>query len=410
MKSVRLIYIQLGYLLFLCLLWIAPMYAQTSERKALETKRAQILKEINAMNQLLSKQTTEKGSVLEQMELIDQKISMRQQLIQITNHESNLMNRRINTNIRKISRLREDLELLKKDYAERIVNAYQKRSDQSALLFLLSSDDFFQAFKRFQYLKQYTQFRKQQVKKIQATTADLTALNKDLVAQRQVKEALLAENKKVKDELTQEIAMQQQLLQTIRTNETKYTQAIRAKRKEASRIDQEIENLIKKAIAGSNKRAGKSGARTFSLTPEAKVLASSFTANKGKLIWPVKKGIKSQGFGVYADKIYPGIKRQNNGVTISTNRGEKARAVFNGEIVDVVTTRTGQKAVFVRHGNYISTYFNLADTYVEKGDPVTSGQELGSIYTNRTTGLTKLKFYLYRDTKRLNPEEWIYQL
>jgi septal ring factor EnvC (AmiA/AmiB activator) len=384
--------------------------AQTSEQKALEAKRAQIQKEIREMNRLLSQERAEKGDVLEQMEVLDQKINMRQELIRVTNRQSNLLNRQINANVRKISKLREDLELLKDDYAKLIVNSYQQRSNQNRLLFLLSSNDFFQAFKRLQYMKQYTEFRKQQGEEIQAKTTELTALNKDLVEQRKIKEGLLAENKKVKSQLSQEIGSQKELLKTIRANESKYTQAIQAKRKEARRIDQEIEKLIRSAIASSNKRSGTSGTRSFSLTPEARALASSFTANKGRLIWPVEKGVKSQGFGVYADKIYPGIKHQNNGVTISTNKGEKARAIFDGEVIDVKTTRTGQKAIFIRHGNYISTYYNLASAYVKSGDKVAARDELGEVHTNKVNGLTKLKFYLYQDTKKLNPEEWIYQL
>ena len=128
------------------------------------------------------------------------------------------------------------------------------------------------------------------------------------------------------------------------------------------------------------------------------------------MIWPVEKGVKSQGFGVYADKIYPGIKHQNNGVTISTNKGEKARAIFDGEVIDVKTIRTGQKVVLIRHGNFISTYYNLANAYVQKGDIVNARTELGEVYTNRNNGLTKLKFYLYQENKKLNPEDWIYQL
>jgi len=392
------------------LLFAGELWSQTSEQKALEAKKAQIQREIREMNRLLSEEKAERGNVLEQMEVLDQKINMRQELIRVTNRQSNLLNRQINANVRKISKLREDLELLKEDYAKLIRNSYQQRSNQNRLLFLLSSNDFFQAFKRLQYLKQYTEFRKQQGEAIQTKTLELTELNKGLVEQRKIKDQLLVDNRQVKGQLSKEIASQKDLLRTIRANEDKYTQAIQNKRKEARRIDQEIERLIRSAIVSSNKKSGKSGTRAFSLTPEARALASSFTANKGRLIWPVEKGVKSQGFGVYADKIYPGIKHQNNGVTISTNKGERARAIFDGEVIDVKTTRTGQKAIFIRHGNYISTYYNLASAYVKSGDKVSAKEELGEVHTNKTNGLTKLKFYLYQDTKKLNPEEWIYQL
>ena len=399
-------------LLFLVVLLLSGtfLFAQSNEQKALEARRASLQKEIAEMNRLLSEEKEEKGTVLEQMEALDQKINVRQELIRVTNQQSNLLNRQINTNVRSISKLREDLELLKQDYAKLIVHAYQNRSDQNRLMFLLSSENFFQALKRFQYIKQYAQHRKQQGEAIQTKTEELVRLNKDLVEQRKVKNALLEENKLAKQQLYKEITTQKELLRTIRANESRYVQIIEEKRKESRRIDREIERLIRSAIVSSNKASGSSSTTSFELTPEARALASNFSSNKGKLIWPVEKGIKSQGFGVYADKIYPGIKHQNNGVTITTNKGETARAIFEGEVVTVMTDKMGRKGVFIRHGNYISMYWNLANSYVQKGDKVAAKEELGQIYTNRFNGTTKLKFYLYQDSKKLNPEHWIYKL
>ncbi len=399
-------------LLFLVVLLLSGtfLFAQSNEQKALEARRASLQKEIAEMNRLLSEEKEEKGTVLEQMEALDQKINVRQELIRVTNRQSNLLNRQINTNVRSISKLREDLELLKQDYAKLIVHAYQNRSDQNRLMFLLSSENFFQALKRFQYIKQYAQHRKQQGEAIQTKTEELVRLNKDLVEQRKVKNALLEENKLAKQQLYKEITTQKELLRTIRANESRYVQIIEEKRKESRRIDREIERLIRSAIVSSNKASGSSSTTSFELTPEARALASNFSSNKGKLIWPVEKGIKSQGFGVYADKIYPGIKHQNNGVTITTNKGETARAIFEGEVVTVMTDKMGRKGVFIRHGNYISMYWNLANSYVQKGDKVAAKEELGQIYTNRFNGTTKLKFYLYQDSKKLNPEHWIYKL
>ena len=129
--------------------------------------------------------------------------------------------------------------------------------------------------------------------------------------------------------------------------------------------------MIRTAIASSNKSSGKSSSSTkFALTPEAKLVADNFSANKGRLIWPVEKGIKSQGYGIYNDKIYPGIKHQNNGVTITTDKGSQARAIFEGEVIAIITVPGGGKGVTLKHGNYISTYYNLSKLYVKKGDKV----------------------------------------
>ena len=302
------------------------------------------------------------------------------------------------------------MELLKKDYAQLIQKSYQNKTQNNRLMFLLSSDNFFQAFKRLEYMKQYTKHRKQQGESIEAKTQELSDLNKDLVEQRKIKDQLLTENRRAKNELSREIGSQQILLKTIKQNESKYTQAIDKKKKESRRIDREIEKLIRSAIASSNKKSGSSNTTTFALTPEAKLIASNFSSNKGKLIWPVEKGIKSQGFGVYKDKVYPGIKHQNNGVTITTDKGGQARAIFQGEVITIFTNKMGVKGVYLRHGNFISMYYNLSKVYVQKGDKVAAKEALGEIYTNRFSGATTLKFYLYQDTQRLNPENWIFQL
>ena len=399
-------------LVLLVLLVPSISLGQTSEQKALESKRSQLQKEIDDINRLLFAGKKEKGTVLEQMEALDKKINVREQLIRVTNQQSNLLNRQINANVKKISKLREDLKLLKEDYALMIQKSYQNRSEQSRLMFLLSSENFFQAFKRLQYMKQYTEYRKEQGVQIVANTDDLARLNKDLNEERKVKDVLLSQNRKAKNQLFKEIKSQKELLATIRQNESKYTAEIRKKQKEASKLDRQIDNLIKSAIAAANKKTNKDSRNTskFVLTPEATLVANSFTANKGKLIWPVEKGIKSQGFGVYSDPVYPGIKHESNGVIIATDQGTKARSIFEGEVIAILSVPGGNKGVQIKHGNFISTYYNLSVVYVKKGEMVAAKMELGEIYTNRNNGQTRLKFYLYEDTSRLNPEEWVYQL
>ena len=395
-------------------IWILGMnlHAQTGEQKQLEARKEQLENEIREINRLLFAERKQKGSVLDQMEALNQKINRQQQLIRVTNQQSNLLNRQINANIRHISKLREDLKTLKADYARMIRKSYENRSQQNRLLFLMSSTSFFQAFKRLQYMKQYTQFRKQQGEEIVARTEELNTLNADLTRQRKEKELLIAQNRRVKDQLTQQVASQQALLKTIRRNESTYTAEIDSKRKEARAIEREIENLIRSAIAASNRGRGAeaSSSSRFALTPEATLIANNFSANKGRLIWPVEKGIKKQGYGVYADAVYPGIKHRSNGVIIATDQGARARAVFEGEVIAVLAVPGGNKGVQVKHGNFISTYYNLSELYVKKGDKVEAKEELGEVYTNRSNGLTQLKFYLYRDATRLNPEEWIYRL
>ncbi len=399
-------------LLLLLFFTVTASFGQTSEQKALEEKREQLQSEIRDINRLLFAEKKEKGNVLDQMEALDKKISVRQQLIRVTNQQSNLLNRQINTNIRNIGKLKTELKEIKEEYAVMIQKSYQNKSKQNRLMFLLSSESFFQAFKRLQYMKQYTDYRKEQGAQIIVKTDELSRLNSDLNEERKVKEVLLVQNKKAKDQLFAEIQTQKGLLGTIRKNESKYASAIETKKRESRKIDEQIEKLIRSAIAASNKASGSTDKSTskFVLTPEATIVANNFSANKGKLIWPVEKGIKSQGFGIYSDPVYPGIKHQSNGVIIATDPGSKARAIFEGEVIAILAVPGGNKGVQIKHGNFISTYYNLSELTVKKGDRVASKDELGTVFTNQTNGQTRLKFYLYQDTSRLNPEEWVYRL
>ncbi len=401
---------------FVCLLLIATMgmhdsFAQTNEQKALEAKREQLQREIRDINKLLFAEKKELGNVLDQMQALDKKVNVREQLIRVTNQESNILNRQINTNIRNISKLRADLDRLREEYAAMIAKSYQSKSQPSRLMFLLSSESFFQAYKRLQYMKQYTQYRREQGAILSSKTEELMKLNNELAEQRRKKEQLVAENVVVKQEMLKEKDVQKNLLNTIKKNESKYSSAIQKKQKEARKIDQQIEALIRSAIAASNKEAGNTtNTSKFVMTPEATIVANNFSANKGKLIWPVEKGIKSQGFGVYSDAVYPGIKHESNGVIIATEQGATARAIFEGEVIAILSVPGGNKGVQIKHGNYISTYYNLSNLYVKKGDRVAAKAALGDIYTNRSSGQTQLKFYLYVDATRLNPEDWLYQL
>jgi len=186
-----------------------------------------------------------------------------------------------------------------------------------------------------------------------------------------------------------------------------------SREKERKRIDQEIDRLIREAIARANreKAKAKSNAKdAFVLAPEAKRIAASFEANQGRHLWPVEKGIKSIGYGTYADKLYPSLKHFNNGVTIATASGAKARAIFEGEVMQIMSNRQGIKGVYVRHGDYITMYYNLAEVFVSEGQQLEAKQEIGRIHTDQVDKQTTLKFYLYQNTTRLNPELWVYQL
>ncbi len=400
-----------AFLFFLICSFSFQANAQTKEQKELEARRTRLQEEIKQINSLLFQKAREKKDVLTEVEDLYQKIRVREALIKVTNRQANLLNGQINANQKEIEKLKTELLQLKENYAGMIRESYQHKSQQSRVMFLLSSSNFLQAYKRLQYMKQYTKHRKAQGEKIQANTQTLQELNGQLITQRKEKEKLITENRKAKQLLEQEKKQQETLIASIRKKEGEYAVQIQRKQQEADRLDRRIERLIRTAITEANKKSGNTkNTTTFALTPEARLIANNFSANKGKLVWPVRKGIKSKAFGEYSDPIYPGLKRFNSGVIIATEKGAKARAVFAGEVSAIIVVPGGNKAVQLRHGNYITTYYNLAKIYVKKGDQITAKEELGEIFTSPSSGKTELKFFLYKNTSRLNPEHWIYRM
>ena len=282
---------------FLSLTSLGIAQSNSDRQKSLEIQKKRLQAEIKQINSLLFKNTRKEKSVLFQVEDLNVKISVRTDLVKVNTQQYNLLTRQINVNQRNITNLRKDLQALKKDYAGMIQKSYKSKSSQNRLMFLLSSDDFLQAYKRIQYMKQYTNYRKKQGEKIAEKTKTLQSFNKILLEQKSQKEALVLENRKAQEQLQQERKSQQRLIRTLKNKSRSLAGEIKQKQLKSEAIDQEIERLIRDAISASNKAAGKKSKNVFALTPEAKQLAANFIANKGKLPWPVEKGIVIQRFG-----------------------------------------------------------------------------------------------------------------
>ncbi|MFC0603372.1 murein hydrolase activator EnvC family protein [Winogradskyella pulchriflava] len=384
------------------------LIAQSDKQKKLEAQRQQVLKEMKQINALLFTKKKEQKSAITLIEDINAKVNARQNLIRITNEQANLLTREINANQNEITSLRAQLQELKDDYAAMVVKSYKSKSEQSKVMFLLSSDNFKQAYKRLQYIKQYANYQKEQGEAIKAKTKELQDLNIRLSKQKEDKQKLIEENRIAKRELEKELKQREVLMASIKSDMSKYAAQIKEKKQEADRLDKEINRLIKEAIAASNKEAGnKTSTGKFVLTPEAKKLAASFEANKGKLGWPVKTGVIKGKFGNRRSLTDNSITQNYKSIYIATEENSDVRAVFNGVVSEIHVMKRGNPTILVRHGNYFSVYMNLASVNVKKGDKISTGQVIGKVFTNKIKGETLLGFRIYKNDQVLNPEYWL---
>lgn len=403
-------------LVLLCafFLMFTVSFGQTAKQKELEKKRSQLQEEIVRVNKLLFQNQKKEENLLGYLNDLNKKIQVRSDLIKAITAEANFLKGEINKNEKQKKALEKELKVLKEDYAEMILKSYKSKSEQSKLMFLLSSEDFFQGYKRFRYMQQYADFRRKQGDTIVAKTEKVEALTRKLQFQKKQKDALAKSNRQEADKIKSEKEAQVGLMKKIKTKEKLYLAEIRRKQAEEKKIDAEIERVIKEAIAASRAEKNKTNTKVdvnaktsgFALTPEGKALANRFEENRGKLPWPVAEGIITRNYGVVSHPTLKGIVIDSKGIHIATKKNATARAVFKGKVLAIQFV-SGRYAVYVQHGNYISLYNNLDKVYVSKGQEVNLKQPLGVVFTDKVTGNTELKFQIWKDSQKQNPIYWL---
>lgn len=405
-----MIFIRSILILFLSI-FITTLNAQNyiEKQKQLEFQRKKLQDEIRQINSLLFQNIKKEKSLISQTEDLGLKISVRIKLIATNNKQANILQNQINLNEREISNLSDELKRLKNDYAKMIQNSYQSKSSKSRLMFLFSSENFLQALKRLQYLQQYSEYRINQGKKIVEKAKTIEETNDILTNQRNKKKEIVNDNKQIKIVLEKEQRSQEDIILSLKRKGISLASEIKKKQKRSAAIDLEIDRLIKEAIAESNKNKDPLS-NEFNLTPELKTLSKNFVLNKGRLPWPVEKGIVIQDFGKQPHPIINTAIIKSNGVTIATVKDASIRAVFNGEVMSILSFKGSNPTILIRHGNYISTYKNIGKVFVKKGDKILSKQVIGEAFTHPNSGETTLQFGIFEGIKPINPKAWIYKM
>ncbi|MFL2590620.1 MAG: murein hydrolase activator EnvC family protein [Flavobacteriaceae bacterium] len=398
------------FLFFLQFLNATLCLSQQETQKRLEKEKAKLAREIKQINSILFSNNTKKKSVFDELQDLGIKIQVRNKLIMVTNQEINFISKQININQRDIEFLRVEVHKLKEDYANMIRKSYYSKSRQSRLMFLFSSESFYQAYSRFKYLNQYAKHRKKQGETIIKKTNLLSKLNIELLSKKVNKESLIKENQVSQLIYQKEIEKQKLMIAELIKKQKDLEYRIRIKQKKIAAFDKEIERLIRVAIANANKKTSAPTNLKFSNTPEAKLVGKSFYANKGKLPWPVEEGVVIQNFGTQIHPVVRTTKIKSNGITIATTQTADARAIFKGIVMTVLSYKGSNPTVLVQHGNYITAYTNLESVYVKRGQSLSSKEKIGKVFTNPNTGKTELKFSIFQSSTPLNPKGWIYRL
>jgi len=404
-----------------------------AQQRKLEERKAQILKEIKEYQTLLNTNKKQERNILAELNEQNKKIKLQSDLINNSQRQIKTLSNDIYVNTLASNKLRRELGVLKDDYAKTIVKSYKSRSEQNRIMFILSSNNFLQAYKRLQYIKQYAKFRKSQGDEIRSKFEELERISAHLESQKNKQQKVKDEQQLQRNDLEVERAKQNELMNLVKKDSKKFSSQIKTKQQETKKIDQQIKSIIKKIIEEENRkrreeearkkreeeaRNAKSGTKStskptvtkastsgkFDMTPAESALAASFSSNRGRLPWPVEKGFISSRYGTVKHPEYD-IQYENHGIEISTEKGASVRSVFEGEVSQIQLIGNS-RTVFIRHGEYITVYQNLASVNVSKGQKVSTKQKIGTVGTN-FEGAAVLKFLITKNSDYNNPQSWL---
>lgn len=383
---------------FVSLLLAGPILGQ--DRSELEKRLSETDKEIKKTTQILNEVSKGKKLSINRINIINRQIRNLQNLIGDLNEEISNITTRIDDNQTVIELMEEDIRQIKSDYSRLIQEANKQRSSYYELIYVFASKDINQAYKRLKYLKQYAEYRKKQVYIIFRLQDLLEKKIDELLLQKHEKNDLMAQYDIAKSDLSVAITKQQSQVTRLQKRERDIKKELARQKKLSARLDKEITSLIEKEM--------KSKSGTGKLTPEQNVVSENFEKNRGKLPWPTQSGIVTQSFGVHSHPVLKNVKVRNDGISITTLEGTKARAVFSGEVMKIFAIPGANQTVIVRHGNYLSVYKNLIDVKVAVGENIAIKQELGTVFTNINEGNdTTLNFMIWKEMEKLDPEIWL---
>ncbi len=390
----------------ICFLLLLPLIcagqSPDEDRKRLERDKKENLQKIKDAQRILGETSSQRESTMGQLNAINQQIEARTSLISSINQEIEILNMQIGEIGGVISALEQDLVNLKAEYAYMVYAASKNTNSYDRLMFIFAASTFNQLFMRIKYMQQYSEARKNQVEQIQKVRETLVN-QKEVIEGKQMEQRVLLDQQTIaSQDLLALKAKQRAVVRELGLREAELKKEVAVRRREVSKLESVIANLIKKEL----KKERAITATTDTRSVEA--LSSSFSENKNKLGWPVSTGFIAQKFGPNPHPVMKNIMVPNDGVDIQTNRDAEVKAVFDG-VVKMIASLPGpgnNKAVIVQHGEYFTVYSRLKEVAVKQGQSLQTNDSVGLVYTDGK-GVSSLQFQIWRNQEKLNPETWL---
>ena len=388
------------------MLVIANLTTSLSQnKKELENQKNKAQEEINYTNKLLESTKSDKKDNIYKLIIIEKRIKNRQKLIEKINAEIEETNGRIEDYKRVVQYMEEDLNKLSESYANLIRLIWKNKNKQNSLMFVLSSKDFNQSYIRIKCLQEASKLRKRQLLAIKAIKKLLEENKQKLESENDFKENLLRQQLATRKDLQNEMSEKQKTIQSLQSKEKDLEKKLKEQQKQLAELNRQISKIIEE----EQRKAAKTESGQIKLTPAETIVSTNFENNKGKLPWPVEKGIISLGFGKQQHPVLKNLTVDNNGIDILTTENSLARTIFEGEITKIFKLPGMHNCIMIKHGEFYTVYTHIETALVSVGEKVTIKQPIGTIFTDNSDNKTVIHFEIWKGTNKENPASWIAQ-
>jgi septal ring factor EnvC (AmiA/AmiB activator) len=390
-----------------------PSTASAQSKKQLEKDKARVEQEIKKLNGDLAKAKKNSKAGQQQLNLLERKIAERTKLINNLNGQLNLLGIRMAETEDSIALIRGQVDSLKLEYGKVVRALYRERGNLDKLVLVLDTKSYNYAYLRTKYFRDYSRYRRRQAMYIRQKEQQLSDVGEELRRQQREQTSLVEQHRKQKAELANEQKTRQKELKNSKQQERNLQNQIAKKEKQKRELQQQIQRIVNEEIAKARaskqqQSTGSNGSKVSGNTPAPSAaevaLSNDFASNKGRLPWPVSYTKVAREYGKYTHS--SGGQNMNNGIDLVCASGAAVKSVFGGTVTRVFTCPNGTKGIIVRHGDYLTVYANMGSVSVSEGRKVTTGQNLGTVYTN-SDGVAEFSFQLWKGTSSQNPRLWL---
>lgn len=311
----------------------------------------------------------DKSTAQQRVQTITRQINARNQLLSRTEKNISKIEFDITVKNQRLEQMQTSLRDEKERYAEMVREAYRNHRQNNYVTYILASENFSDAARRIANIRAVAELRVVRMQRIDSLQKAIEGEIATLGSRREELGQEKARAEKQRKELQADVTSAKRTMNQLSKKEK---QALQEKMESEQRLDAAIAELRK--LTKGNKEG------------------ASFSRTTSNLNLPLAGGTVRQYKGNMAE--------------IVGAKGAAVRSIYEGKVVDVRRNRISSKYdVFVAHGEYITSYANLDDVSVEKGQKVAKNGTLGVVgaSVNITTMETEYKivFGIYSP----NPKE-----